>query len=146
MDPLRYATAGVILYLMKTTTKTAPKPATTRAPFRFATAKAEIAKSEYGNPLPTLTLTGPMGTEWRAVRAAGLRVAADCEELLIGVAGAAVRLEDFENGVTITSESDTAEQAAQIAVAFEVAGRIARGLAGWSVNANGERVIVSVPR
>jgi hypothetical protein len=129
---------------MKTTTK----PATTTpaaAPYRFTFDMAQIATSGYGNPLPSLTLTGPTG-DWRAVRAAALRAMADAEELLIGVAGAQLRLEASDRGATITAEADGMKEASTVREALAMAGRIATGHAGWATRTDGARVVVSVPR
>ncbi len=131
------------MYPMKTTTPATKTPAP--APYRFTFDMAQTATSAYGNPLPSLTLTGPKG-EWRAVRAAALRVMADAEELLIGVAGAPLHLEASDRGATITAESDSAKQAATVRDALAVAGRIATGHAGWATRTDGARVVVSVPQ
>lgn len=114
--------------------------------YRFTFDMAQITESAYGNPLPTLTLTGPIG-DWRAVRSAALHAMADAEELLIGTPGAALRLESNDRGATITAESDDARQASIVRDALAMAGRIATGHAGWAARCgDGARVVVSVPR
>lgn len=120
--------------------------ATAPAPYRFTGAEVTVERdAATGASRPVLRLDGPPG-DWRSVRAAALRVMADAEDLLGDAYLPALDLDASDRDAMIACDGAIdAGEAAIVVAALNAAGRIARGLAGWTTRPDGSRVLVSVP-